>query len=507
MSEVPLMGWPTSQDYREAMQHPLRRFCKPELRRAQAAAGPDGKPLVHAGERVDVYEMRGSNGIDRWAIGCFLREAEGLARRYQLINEHLQQYPVPNLVETELLEQGICIRGRWYPITRCRWVDGLPLHAFVRDNVDEPTELRSLAISWIKLAQELRRAGMGHGNLSGDTVLVVPGKGLQLIDYDGVFVPALAESPPAEMGNGAFQHPQRIALQTYDTGIDRFAQLVIYTALQALASGGRDLWDRFEDGSSLLFRASDWKQPGNSALLKALWRSQDTTVRILVGQLILASQGNIGDVPLVEQVADTRTLNSAAVERIDSFLSEGVDLKLTIEDEEVDDLELVVDEDVSEEAITKPMSCLHGSPEDGPPPPVPDVLDIRTRTYDFDAWLPERIAVIKLQGFVRDIGGEIVLSAPGHIRVQMLDDTHLPQTHQPRLLAWLGLVQQPVTAAARVLAIVDLYLIHKPTVGRQMIGITVQLTPGSDQEPGDRWKPYCDRIFCELRAHLVGYQE
>jgi serine/threonine-protein kinase len=131
---------------------------------------------------------------------------------------------------------------------------------------------------------------------------------------------------------------------------------------------------------------------------------------------------------------------------------------------------------------------------------------MRIRTYDFDAWLPERIAVMKLQGFARDIGGEVVLSAPGHIRLQMLDEQFLPQNAPPKLLSWLGLVQQPPPAATRVLAIIDLYLVSKPTQGRQMIGITVQLTPPPDHDPGERWKPYCDRVFCELRAYLVGYQ-
>jgi hypothetical protein len=85
----------------------------------------------------------------------------------------------------------------------------------------------------------------------------------------------------------------------------------------------------------------------------------------------------------------------------------------------------------------------------------------------------------------------------------MIDEQHLAQG--PKLLVWLGLVQSPPTVP-RVLSIIDLYLINKPTQGRQMIGITVQLTPGPDQDPGDRWHPYCDRVFCDLRAYLVGYQ-
>jgi hypothetical protein len=497
------MGWPTSHDYSEALQHPLRRFSKPELKRAQAALGDDGKPLVHRGQRVDVFELRSAGAMERWAIGCFLEEPQDLARRYQLINEHLQQHPAPSLVETEYLDQGICIRGHWHPIIRSRWVDSVPLNEFVRENANDPTELRSLAVAWIKLAHELRRARIAHGNLCCDTVLVVPGKGLQLVDYDALFVPALAGTPPPEMGHGAFQHPDRALHQTYDASVDRFAHLVVFTALHAVAAGGQTLWERFDKGSNLLFGESDWSEPGSSALLRSLWQSQDQTVRVLVGHLILASQGNLADVPRIEHVADAATLNSAAVEHIDALLGDGLDLRLTIDDNIVDDLKLVVEDEPepesapSSEAITKPLHLPL-------PPPVPDMLDMNVRTYSFDAWLPERIAIMKLQGFVRDAGGEIVMSVPGQIRVQMLNEQYLARG--PKLLTWLGLVQPPATTGPRVLSIIDLYLMHKPTQGRQMIGITVQLTPGPEQDPGDRWQPYCDRVFCELRAYLVGYQ-
>src|SRR5439155_5606342 len=130
------MAWPTANDYLEAMQHPLRRFCKPDLKRSQAGTGPNGKPLPLSGTTCDVYELRSAGAIDRWAIGCFTQEPKGLPRRYQLINNHLQKHPLPCVVETEYNEQGIQIRGRWYPITRSRWVDGLPLNEFVREIID-----------------------------------------------------------------------------------------------------------------------------------------------------------------------------------------------------------------------------------------------------------------------------------------------------------------------------------------------------------------------------------
>ena len=504
------MTWPTSHDYLEALQHPLRRFCRPELRRGQAACGFDGKPRMWTGKRLDVCEAQAAGGVDRWAIGCFTQEPTGVVHRFLHINQHLQQNSLPSVVETDYIDQGICIRGRWYPIVRSHWVPGLPLDAFVGENVDQPEDLRALACAWVKLAQELRRGSFAHGNLCCDTVLVIPGTEragprLQLVDYDAVFVPALEGTPPEEMGHGAFQHPERLAQNAYNAEIDRFAHLVIYTALRALAVGGKALWQRFGECGTLLFRETDWNEPGTSGVLQTLWRLPDEAVQNLVGQVILASQGNLADVPLLEQVVDGSALNSAARDRIDCLLGAGLPLNLTIDEDSVEDtgnFDLIVDDDPTCEAITKPIANL---PRREQPLPCAEVLDPNLRVFQFDAWMPERIAVMKLEGFARDGGGEIIQSEPGHIRMQMIDEKHLAAPTAPGLLTWLGLAEQ-LPATPRVLAVIDLFLAHKPLAARKMIGITVQMSPGPGQDPGERWKPYCERVFCELRAYLVGYQ-
>jgi hypothetical protein len=118
--------------------------------------------------------------------------------------------------------------------------------------------------------------------------------------------------------------------------------------------------------------------------------------------------------------------------------------------------------------------------------------------------MPERIAIMKLQGFARDSGGEVIKSVPGQVQLQMIDDEH-QAPHQPGFLAWLGVVQQPSTAP-RVLAVVDLFLAHKNEPNRQRIGITVEMSPGEGQDPGERWRPYCERLFCDLRAYMIGTQ-
>src|SRR5207244_4428556 len=101
-------------------------------------------------------------------------------------------------------------------ILKMRWIAGFPLNEFVKQHADRPTVLEQLAQMWVKLAAQLRRAGIAHADLQHGNVLLVPGGratalSLRLIDYDGMFVPALARQPSGEKGHRNFQHPQRVA--------------------------------------------------------------------------------------------------------------------------------------------------------------------------------------------------------------------------------------------------------------------------------------------------------
>jgi hypothetical protein len=64
------------------------------------------------------------------------------------------------------------------------------------------------------LASRLREAGVAHGDLQHGNVLLVPATdtdrlSLKLVDYDGMFVPALTGAQTGEVGHPAYQHPQR----------------------------------------------------------------------------------------------------------------------------------------------------------------------------------------------------------------------------------------------------------------------------------------------------------
>jgi hypothetical protein len=303
------MARPDAAQYFEAIQDPHGCFQDADLRRAEPALNKLGVPILYSGNFAAVFQVLGSSPRQRWVVKCFTREVPGLQQRYQAISAHLHQADLSFMVDFHYLEQGIRIGNQWYPVLKMDWVEGVLLNQFVETYLDKPATLNQLAELWLKLARGLRRAGIAHGDLQHGNVLLVPGRkatalALRLIDYDGMFVPALAGNKPVEKGHPNYQHPQRLREGTYNTDVDRFSHLVVYTALRCLAVGGRALWQpAYENGENLLFREEDFRAPASSALLRELWGLPDPGIRALVRHLVLASQGALEEVPLLDELA------------------------------------------------------------------------------------------------------------------------------------------------------------------------------------------------------------
>jgi hypothetical protein len=294
LREFPAVSWPVSQDYNEAIQDPGASFGDPGLRDAVPVTNPLGLPVPCSGSFADVYHLRHPAG-GSWAVKCFTRPVADRQERYHEISSHLRRARLPFTIDFTYLEEGIRVHGRWYPVVKMQWVEGLLLNQFVRDSLTKPAQLESLLKRWERMARRLREADVAHGDLQHGNVLLVPGSrttslALKLIDYDGMFVPALAGRPAAEAGHPAYQHPQRLREATSDPDVDRVPLLVIATALRGLIVAGPSLWQRYDNGDNLLFREADLRAPGQSALFRQLWRLQDPLLRVLTARLALACE-------------------------------------------------------------------------------------------------------------------------------------------------------------------------------------------------------------------------
>jgi serine/threonine-protein kinase len=137
-----------------------------------------------------------------------------------------------------------------------------------------------------------------------------------------------------------------------------------------------------------------------------------------------------------------------------------------------------------------------------PPPvvqPIPRALpaDAYAVAHELEAWMPERIAVYKLRGFVQDAGGEVVESVPGRVRVHL--GRHSVYQGRSGPLAWLGLGRRASPVE------MELQLERADAERDSLLRITVLMRPLQGESIADEaWRARCDQIYCDLRGYLMG---
>ena len=307
-------AWPTADDYQSAMQNLSLSMSDTELQSGVAAENIMGMPLLYSGGIADVYRVECASTGNTWAVKCFKRPTAGLQERYAKISDCLQEKRLPFMVDFEYLDKGIRIANHWYPILKMQWVEGQTLGEYIQSNLSKPDMLDQLLLLWVKLATWLDRASIAHADLQHGNVMLVPvgddgTVSLKLVDYDGMWVPALAGSQATELGHSSFQHPQRAREGIFSKDVDRFSHLVICTAISSLRVGGRSLWSDFDNEDNLLFIAEDFEDASQSKLLRELWTLRDPVAHSLVGHLILAMESPLNEVPLVGTLFDDRKVH------------------------------------------------------------------------------------------------------------------------------------------------------------------------------------------------------
>jgi len=153
---------------------------------------------------------------------------------------------------------------------------------------------------------------------------------------------------------------------------------------------------------------------------------------------------------------------------------------------------------LEEIAPPSPSGILRLSEE--PPPPTKTEGAI---VHEMEAFMPERIAVVKLRGYVDDVGGEMVESVPGMIRMRFGQKgcRYQVQTAKGGALSWLGL-------AGPKNHLISVELRMRKVEGGQssQLKITMFIRPEEGDKPPQtpHWKTACAGIYKDLKAYLMG---
>jgi serine/threonine-protein kinase len=129
-------------------------------------------------------------------------------------------------------------------------------------------------------------------------------------------------------------------------------------------------------------------------------------------------------------------------------------------------------------------------------------------TYQLQAWMPESIAVIKLRGFLDDVGGDVIESEPGLVRVCLIAEPEKKKKKEPpppAWMVWVGLAKKPPPEPEPEKVSLDIYMEKTDPNQSNLLSITAMLRPemGSRLVAKNRWRAFCDKICDGLCQHLI----
>ena len=265
------MNYPLLSEYCEAVKYAADNFN--ELSHLTPVLDTNGNPVMSSGNFAVVFRMHDAKANKDVAVKCFLREQEGRAESYRLIAQELAYTPSPFLTPIRYLDQELFVCSQSttdeeFPAVVMDWIAGDTLDRYVQAHLSDPNALRLLTFQFSRLASWLLSQPFAHGDLKPDNILVRPDGTLALVDYDGMFVPAMKGTSARELGSPDFRHPLRTP-ECFNDHIDDFPLASILLSLKAL-SLSPSLWQTYGAADRLLFSAADYCDLASCPLLREL---------------------------------------------------------------------------------------------------------------------------------------------------------------------------------------------------------------------------------------------
>lgn len=308
------MRWPALNEYREAIQYPDFCFSDSELQKAEVIRDFQGLPAVSSGNYASVYSLKLTTR--RVAVRCFNMHVPDHEQRYSEISRALQKSRLPYTVDFRFIPDGILVDGNRYPILLMEWVEGEPLIKYVEKNLSKPEKLADLAKQWFQMSKALQKAGIAHGDLQHGNVIIRNDE-IKLIDYDGMYVPALNGWESHERGHRNFQHPSRAG--EFCVHLDNFSNWIIYSALVIL-SIDPSLWFEAESHDEcLLFQDSDFKNPDECKTLQRL-ANKSEHLKSIGARLRAIMKSEFNSIPNLDHTAPLTAEDKLSVDNITELL-------------------------------------------------------------------------------------------------------------------------------------------------------------------------------------------
>ena len=264
------MQYPLISEYVRAIQDASNNLDK--LAHLVPVLDDHGEPYRSSGAFAVVFKMKDEQTGKYYALKCFTEEQKGRAESYRQIADGLEFVDSPYLTSVKYLEKEIfvdssCVEDE-FPVLLMDWIDGETMESYIAENYQDNFAMAMLCYRFCKMAAWLRSQRFAHGDIKPDNIMVRPDGNLTLVDYDGMFVPAMKGQKSPTIGTKDFSHPLR-TVDDFNETIDDFALASIALSLKAISLRS-SLLDEYGGADRLLFSVEDYRDLSNSNVFVSL---------------------------------------------------------------------------------------------------------------------------------------------------------------------------------------------------------------------------------------------
>ena len=264
------MQYPLISEYVRAIQDASNNLD--ELAHLVPVQDDHGEPYRSSGAFAVVFKMKDEQTGKCYALKCFTEEQEGRAEAYRQIADELEFVDSSYITSVKYLDKEIFVDSSCeedeFPVLLMDWIDGETMETYIAENYQDNYAMAMLCYRFCKMAAWLRSQPFAHGDIKPDNIMVRPDGNLTLVDYDGMFVPAMKGQKSPTIGTKDFSHPLR-TVDDFDETIDDFALTSIALSLKVISMNSK-LLDTYGASDRLLFSESDYRNPSNSKVISAL---------------------------------------------------------------------------------------------------------------------------------------------------------------------------------------------------------------------------------------------
>ena len=264
------MQYPLISEYVRAIQDASNNLDK--LAHLVPVLDDHGEPYRSSGAFAVVFKMKDEQTGKCYALKCFTEEQEGRAEAYRQIADELEFVDSSYITSVKYLDKEIFVDSSCeedeFPVLLMDWIDGETMENYIAENYQDNYAMSMLCYRFCKMAAWLCSQPFAHGDIKPDNIMVRPDGNLTLVDYDGMFVPAMKGQKSPTIGTKDFSHPLR-TVDDFDETIDDFALASIALSLKAISMNSK-LLDTYGASDRLLFSENDYRNPSNSKAISAL---------------------------------------------------------------------------------------------------------------------------------------------------------------------------------------------------------------------------------------------